>query len=380
MSVTSDYPKSLLSRLETVPDPRCPQWRIYPLASVLGMLLLAASQGESSLRGMWLWTKARWDKIASGLGFTGVSRQPALSTVWTILSRLAPQTLDDALSDWATDQPEALEQAVSVDGKTLRGSKRVGGRALQVVTAVGQQMKLLLGQRQVAEGDEIEAAIALLQGMLLAGCVVTLDAGLTQSRVIDTILDKEGECVGILKENHREVKEAVEVWIEDRRLAAGEVPPDAVQVDKGHGRIERRAVWVVDSRELGPYLEAEYGWRGVQLTGYIRRFRKKIGQKGWESVKRETWIATLGPEEVNAEDIAHLLRGHWAIENGAFRVRDVSYDEDRLHGRSIGVVLATLRNGAINLIRKLGYKYIPDGWREISARPDYGLEFLTAET
>lgn len=380
MSVTSAHPKSLLGRLGTVPDPRCPQWRIYPLASVLGMLLLAASQGESSLRGMWLWAKARWDKIASGLGFTDISRSPALSTVWTILSRLDPQSLDEALSDWAAEQPGQPEEAVSVDGKTLRGSKRAGARALQVVAAVGQQMKMVLKQRQVAEGDEIEAAIALLQGMPLAGRVVTLDAGLTQSRVTDTILGVGGEYVGILKENHPKVKEAVEVWIEDQRFAAGEVPPDAVQVDKGHGRIERREVWVVDSRELGLYLEAEYGWRGVQLTGYIRRFRKKIGQKEWESIERETWIASLGPEEVGAEDIARLLRGHWAIENGAFRVRDVSYDEDRLHGRSIGVVLATLRNGAMNLIRKLGYKYIPDGWREISARPDYGLEFLTAET
>ncbi len=58
-------------------------------------------------------------------------------------------------------------------------------------------------------------------------------------------------------------------------------------------------------------------------------------------------------------------------------MRDVSYDEDRLHGRAIGGVLSTLRNVAINLIRRLAYRYIPDGWRALSARPDEGLSLLT---
>ena len=77
-----------------------------------------------------------------------------------------------------------------------------------------------------------------------------------------------------------------------------------------------------------------------------------------------------------AASIAQLLRGHWAIENGLFRVRDVTYDEDRLHGRQIAYGLSMLRNVVINVIRGAGYRYIPDGCRDIACKPDHGLHLL----
>jgi hypothetical protein len=57
-------------------------------------------------------------------------------------------------------------------------------------------------------------------------------------------------------------------------------------------------------------------------------------------------------------------------------VRDVSYAEDRLHGRKIGLCLSIFRNEFINLIRRQGYPFIPDGWREIANLPDRGVNLL----
>ena len=57
---TGIHPESLLAWLAKLPDPRRRQGRRYPLAAVMGMLVLAAIHGESSLRGMWLWTQVRW--------------------------------------------------------------------------------------------------------------------------------------------------------------------------------------------------------------------------------------------------------------------------------------------------------------------------------
>jgi len=70
------------------------------------------------------------------------------------------------------------------------------------------------------------------------------------------------------------------------------------------------------------------------------------------------------------------IRGRWSVENGVFRVRDVSYDEDRLHSRKIAHHLSQIRNGAITLIRRAGFRYIPDGWRCFSARSEKGIELL----
>jgi hypothetical protein len=74
--------------------------------------------------------------------------------------------------------------------------------------------------------------------------------------------------------------------------------------------------------------------------------------------------------------INEFLRGYWAVENGLFRVRDVSYDEDRLHGRYVGPCLSSVRKVAISIIRRQAYRYIPDGWRDIASQEDRGVHLL----
>ena len=151
---------------------------------------------------------------------------------------------------------------------------------------------------------------------------------------------------------------------------------DDTQTNHGHGRIERREVWIVDSRELTDYLAREYHWAGVLSCGLVRRSRKHNGMDDWETQETHTWVSSLAPGPGMAHTVGRRLRGHWAIENSVFRVRDVSYDEDRLHGRSIAFSLSALRNVAINIVRAEKYPYIPDGWRDIACKPDHGLSLL----
>ncbi len=125
------------------------------------------------------------------------------------------------------------------------------------------------------------------------------------------------------------------------------------------------------------YLGEEWQWRGVQLSGRIRRSRWASRADGGKSQETWTWVSSLSPTVGTPERIARELRGHWAVENGIFRVRDVTYDEDRLHGRKIGHSLAILRNVGITLIRREGYPYVPDGWRDIAVQEDHGLHLFT---
>lgn len=68
----------------------------------------------------------------------------------------------------------------------------------------------------------------------------------------------------------------------------------------------------------------------------------------WIAGAAFTWALT-------AKEALSRLRQHWAIENGVFRVRDVTYDEDRLHDRKIGLGLSSIRNAAITLLRQCAY-------------------------
>ena len=146
--------------------------------------------------------------------------------------------------------------------------------------------------------------------------------------------------------------------------------------NKSNGREECREVWLVDGQEMTRYLAQEFDWPGLRLCGRIRRSRKRIRGAVWEQQETHTWLSSLPAERVTATDIADALRSHWTIENGIFWVRDVSYGEDRLHGRKIAQSLSSLRNAAINIIRHEGYTFVPDGWRDIASRSNLGLYLL----
>ena len=154
-----------------------------------------------------------------------------------------------------------------------------------------------------------------------------------------------------MKGNQPELLQAVTLWLQ-HEIRQGD-RPDVTETNKGHGRLEERELWIVESQELGAYLEQE--WQEEEMV----------------------WIAGGAWPGLSGEQALQALRGHWEIENRVFWVRDVSGNEDRLHGRAIGLGLSVLRSIAVNIVRACGYPYIPDGWRAMAARADRGLALLT---
>lgn len=180
--------ETLLEALRQVPDPRARQGRRYSWPAMLACLLLAALNGESSLRGMWLWARQHAALLCPRL-FWDTGTIPALNTFWQALIRIDGRALLQVVNDWL-----ALwgSRRISIDGKTLRGSKRKDTAALQVLTAAGQEMKVVLDQVQVEGEDEVAAALRLLDLLPVAGKVVTLDAGLLDRPVVKRVVEKGG--------------------------------------------------------------------------------------------------------------------------------------------------------------------------------------------
>jgi len=197
-------------------DPRSRRGRRYPLQGLLGMLILGALHGEKSLRGMWMWGCKHWASIRRPLGFVGNAHPPAYATVWYVVSALDSDALDGALQEWTLSWSGERVRSVSVDGKVLRGSRRTNPEqaALEVLTAAGQELKVVLGQRGVSGGDLVAATVELLKTMPLQGKLVTADAGLLCRPVVDAIRAGGGDYLGVVKDNQPELKEAVDDWVE----------------------------------------------------------------------------------------------------------------------------------------------------------------------
>ncbi len=213
----SEVPEnSLLWHLQRVKDARRREGKIYPLGSILGMLVLAGLNGQKSLRAMWLWGAKRWGKISRPLGFTGQAHAPSYGAVWYALHQLDIGQLEQETRDWSGQVRDQEPEGWSIDGKVLRGSRREdpSEAALQVVTMVAQTLKQVLGQQPVRDGDQVAATLQLLKAVPLAGKLVTLDAGLLNREVASTIVEQGGDYLGPLKGNQAELKEAVDAWIE----------------------------------------------------------------------------------------------------------------------------------------------------------------------
>lgn len=204
--------ESLLEGLARLRDHRRRQGLMYPLGAIVGMLILGALHGEQSLRGMRLWGVGHWQEIWQALGFRSGRRPPAHSTVWYALRGLEEGALEGVLGQWAQKQYGEAGH-ISVDGKTLRGSRRGRERALALVVALAQELRVVVAQRGVKEGDELQAALEVLRGLDLEGKVVTVDAGLMQRGVVEAVVEGGGQYLGPLKGNHPELKALVDDYI-----------------------------------------------------------------------------------------------------------------------------------------------------------------------
>jgi hypothetical protein len=97
-------------------------------------------------------------------------------------------------------------QQVSIDGKTLRGTRT----GLHLVHAVASELGLCLGQVKTADkSNEITAIPTLLEMLNLQGCVVSIDSMGTQKAIAKQIVAKQGDYFLALKDNHRTLFEQV---------------------------------------------------------------------------------------------------------------------------------------------------------------------------
>jgi hypothetical protein len=216
---------SLLGHLQTLDDPRRPAGRQYPLAGILGALILGALNGQSSGSGAWDWARQHWGQIWRPLGFHS-PHCPVYTTVWNLLQALDADQLDRLIVAWLEKLLGHPVGGVSADGKTLRGSRRGTLAGLKLVSVFHHEVGVVLGQQQIADGEgEQKTALAVLRSIPLQGRVVTLDAGLISAEATQVITSAEGDYIGVVKENYPSVKADIDAWIEDQGVALS--PPGA---------------------------------------------------------------------------------------------------------------------------------------------------------
>jgi hypothetical protein len=97
-----------------------------------------------------------------------------------VLNRLDAGHFDLIVGQWMLGQEISVLACLAIDGKTLRGSGRADGKALQLLSAVSHRLRLTLAQEPIEQkSNEIPAIKPLLQKLprgALEGSLLTADA------------------------------------------------------------------------------------------------------------------------------------------------------------------------------------------------------------
>jgi hypothetical protein len=201
----------LLDILREVPDSRGKHGRMYPLHALLALTIAAQMCGRTSLSGIARFaTQRSWPEMQQ-LGFTRCIR-PAFNTLSVVFSQIDVAALEQALATAARGfAPVDGFHHLALDGKVLRGSVSTEHpKGMHLVSLFSQQLRGVLGQMPIDEGNEITAAIALLSQMDLADIVVTGDSMFTQREICRIIRDKGGHYVFALKGNQPSLHKAAQ--------------------------------------------------------------------------------------------------------------------------------------------------------------------------
>lgn len=331
-----------------LPDPRLDRLCRHELLDIIVIAICAVICGQHAWTDIACYGQDHYDWLKTFLQLP--NGPPAHDTYRYVFTRLDPQAFQRCFAGWI----EALSQAtdlkhIAIDGKALRGSldRTHGNAALHLVSAWASANHLTLGQVAVADkSNEITAIPRLLEILDVSGAIVTIDALGCQKEIAAKVRGEGADYVLAVKDNQPrlldDIHQAVAEHLE--RLGDAEDPHCLETVDQGHGRQERRIYTVVT--DLSKIRDREL-WQDLHSVCLVVSERTVGGETSTEA---RYYIGSL---DGSVADYAHVIRGHWGIENNCHWVLDVLYREEgsRQRAEHGAENLAWLRRMALSLLK-----------------------------
>ena len=339
---------AVFTPFEDLTDPRVERSRRHELFELVVVALCGTLAGSDTWADIERFGNARIEWLRTFLRLkNGI---PSHDTFGRVFSRLDPAGLLACIQQWLDEIGLEVGKHIAIDGKTLRGSfdKAAGKNPLHLVSAWACEARLTLGQVATdAKSNEITAIPLLLELLDVKGATVTIDAMGCQKEIAEKIVEREGDYLLALKENHPKLCEAVAA--EFTAALEADVPPRElrrhVTVETNRGRRERREYFALPApRSLPGFAE----W--ANLVTLVMVIRTTI-VNGRETGEVSYFLSSL-PAKVKT--LAKRIRQHWSIESQLHWVLDVTFTEDasRIRKQHAPQISAALRRLAVSILSR----------------------------
>jgi predicted transposase YbfD/YdcC len=299
---------------------------------------------------------------------------PSHDTLNRVFRLLDPDQLEAILLQWGKTIVGLLaDKHLIVDGKQLGGTRSKPSKqaTVQIVSVWAAGQQICLAQGQIAQKtNEIKAIPELLKPLDISGSVISIDAIGCQKKITELIVeDKKADYVIGLKANQDGLYEQVVAHFERVTPSL----PTHVSRDLGHGRGEKRVVWVSDELSL---LDAAGEWAGLKSVVCVEATR---WIKDKVEVSKRFYISSLSG--CSAVRMGQYIRHHWSIENQLHWHLDVTFAEDACRVRKDYAPrnLTTVRKLSLGLLKREPTKMSLARKRKKAARDDAYLKTLLSQ-
>jgi len=346
--------RCLTEVFESIDDPRDARGLRYPLVFLLNCAQSAVLSGAQGFRQIGEWIEMQPLSKLKRLGNSRPTR-PKESTLRKCFRRLCLGNVRGICYDFFLGQCDKRD-ALAVDGKTLRASRNRDNKQPHCLSVATHQKGIVLGDLLVPnKRGETEFIKPLLNGIDIENRVVTADALHSMASFGQYLVARQADYVFITKGNRKKLIDRLEML----EIKKNHISFHEETTESSHGRKETRRVYTFDR------LPFWFCFKSANQAFLIEREREiKTSRK--KSFESHFGVTSLEAAKADAKDIAQYIRGHWAIENKVFYVRDVTFNEDRSRVRDgpLPELMVMFRNIAMNLFRLNGSNNIARAIRQ----------------
>lgn len=360
----------MIEYLKGLTDPRQEGKVQYNFIETIMLVICAVTAGCDVWEDIADYCRVKEEWFREKIGLSLENGIPSHDTMERVFEMLNPEEFQAHFIQWVEHScGKQSREILSVDGKTIRGSKGEGQKPIHMVSAWANKARAVFGQLAVDEKtNEITAVPELLELLDIEGTIITADAMSCQKEIVKKISEKGADYVIGLKDNQRTLCQEAEEYFK----SALETPQFYPHVnstetyDKGHGRIETRRYYLCNDPD---FLKLHKEWTNLHSIGMMK---SKVIQGEITTEETHYYISSLQ----DVTEFAKAARSHWGVENSLHWCLDVTFREDysRMRKDHSAENFAVVRHIVLNVLKNMDDKMSVARRRRHCAYDDVYLE------